>query len=132
VRYLLYTDFSEMDSNAPLVALQRAFYTLALGTGAMIVYGSYLPRICSIGYAVVLVIAIDLIVSILVGLSINALIFSADILPDIDNQFAFRVFPIVFNQLEFEQLFGFLFYLMLTLAALTNSIALMEGPICYV
>ncbi len=131
VRFLLYTDFSALDSDAPLVALQRAFYTLALGTGAMIAYGSYLPRSCSFGYAAVLVIAIDLFVSILVGLSINALIFSADILPDIDNQFAFRVFPVVFNQLGSGQLFGLLFYLMLTLAALTTSIALMEGPICY-
>ncbi len=131
-KFLLYTDFSALDSNAPLVALHRAFYTLALGTGAMIAYGSYLPRNCSIGYAAMLVIVIDLTFSILVGLSINALIFSADILPDIDNQFAFRVFPVVFNQLGSGQLYGTLFYLMLTLAALTTSIALMEGPVCYI
>ncbi len=132
VRYLLYADFSALDSNAPLQALQRAFYTLALGTGAMIAYGSYLPRNCSIGYIALLVIVIDFIFSILIGLSVNALIYSADILPDIDNQFAFRVFPVVFNQLGLGQLYGFLFYLMLTLAALTTSIALMEGPVCYV
>ena len=132
VRYLLYVDFSSIDVNTPLLALQRAFYTLALGLGAMIIYGSYLPTNISIGYCATLVIAVDLLFSIIVGLSINALIFSAEMLPGSDSQFAYRVLPHVFNQHEFGEILAVLFYLLLTIAALTTSFALMEGPVSYI
>ena len=132
VRYLLYPDFSNLDANAPLIALQRAFYTLALGLGAMIIYGSYLPANISIGYSAILVISIDLLCSIIVGLTINAIIFSAGMLPGLDSQFAYRVLPYVFNQHNSGQFFSVLFFLMLTIAALTTSFALMEGPVSYI
>jgi NSS family neurotransmitter:Na+ symporter len=132
VRYLLYVDFSSVDTNVPILALQRAFYTLALGLGAMIVYGSYLPVNISIGYSAFLVITIDLLISILVGLTTNALIFSAGMLPGVDSQYAYRILPYVFNQHESGQLLAVLFYLMLTIAALATSFALMEGPVSYI
>ena len=132
VRYLLYVDFSNVDTNVPLLALQRAFYTLALGLGAMIVYGSYLPVNISIGYSAFLVITVDLLISIIAGLTINALIFSAGMLPGVDSQYAYRILPYVFNQHESGQLLAVLFYLMLTIAALATSFALMEGPVSYI
>ncbi|MHC4221693.1 MAG: sodium-dependent transporter [Planctomycetota bacterium] len=132
VRYLLYADFSNSDPSIPLLALQRAFYTLALGLGAMIIYGSYLPGNISIGYSAVLVITIDLLLSIIVGLTINTFIFSAGMLPGVDSQYAYRILPYVFNQNESGQFLAVLFYLMLTVAALTTSFALMEGPVSYV
>ncbi len=132
IRYLLHADFSMIDANTPLLALQRAFYTLALGLGAMIIYGSYLPSNVSIGYSAFQVIMIDLLFSIIVGLSINAMVFSTGILPGLDSQYAYRILPDVFNQHASGQLFAVLFYLMLTLAALTTSIALMEGPVSYI
>jgi NSS family neurotransmitter:Na+ symporter len=132
VRYLLHADFSMLDANAPLLALQRAFYTLALGLGAMIIYGSYLPANISIGYSAILVITIDLLFSIIVGLTINAMVFSADMLPGLGSQFAYRILPDVFNQHASGQLFAVLFYMMLTIAALTTSLALMEGPVSYI
>ena len=132
VRYLLHADFSNSDANIPLLALQRAFYTLALGLGAMIIYGSYLPVNISIGYSAVLVITIDLLLSIIVGLTINTFIFSAGMLPGVDSQYAYRTLPYVFNQHESGQFLAVLFYLMLTVAALTTSFALMEGPVSYI
>ncbi len=132
IRYLLHADFSMLDANAPLLALQRAFYTLALGLGAMIIYGSYLPANISIGYSAVLVITIDILFSIIVGLTINAMVFSAGMLPGLGSQFAYRILPDVFNQHASGQLFAVLFYMMLTIAALTTSLALMEGPVSYI
>jgi len=132
VRYLLHVNFSNLDTNTPILALQRAFYTLALGLGAMIIYGSYLPTNISIGYSAALVITIDLLISIIVGLTSNALIFSAGMLPGIDSQYAYRILPYVFNQHEYGQLFAVSFYLLLTTAALTTSFALMEGPVSYI
>ncbi len=131
IRFILYADFSAMDSRTPLLALQRAFYTLALGLGVMMAYGRYLPAGVSIGYSAGLVIMVDLLFSIFTGLSINALLLSSGHQPGIDSQFAFRVMPVILNQFSSGGLFSALFFLLLTIAALTSSIALLEGPITY-
>jgi NSS family neurotransmitter:Na+ symporter len=103
VRYILYADFSAVDSHTPILALQRAFYTLALGIGVMIAFGRYLPGGVSIGYSAALVITVDLLFSIFTGLSINSS----------------------------GGLFSMLFYSLMTIAALTTSVALLEAPITY-
>jgi len=131
VRVLLYVDFSNLNNNAPMLALQRAFYTLALGLGAMMVYGSYLPANSSIGYSAMLVIAIDVLFSIFIGLTINALTFSTGFEPSLDSQYAYRILPVVFNRLDSGYLGAALFFLMLLLAAITTSMALMEAIVSY-
>ncbi len=131
VQYLLYVDFSAINSETLLLALQRAFYTLTLGIGVMMAFGRYLPSDISIGYSAALVIAVDLLFSIFVGLAINALIFSSGVETGLDNQFAFRLLPVVFGQFQLGQLFGSMFFLMLLIAALTTSVALMENPVGY-
>ncbi len=131
VQYLLYIDFSAINSETLLLALQRAFYTLTLGVGVMMAFGRYLPSGISIGYSAGLVIVIDLLFSIFVALAINALIFSSGIVTDLDNQFAFRLLPIVFGQFQMGAIFGSMFFLLLLIAALTTSVALMENPVGY-
>jgi NSS family neurotransmitter:Na+ symporter len=131
IQLTLYADFSAMDSHTPIIALQRAFYTLTLGIGAMMAYGRYLPAGISIGYSAGLVITIELLFSIFTGLSINALMLSAGQQPGIDSQFAFRIMPVIMDQFSYGGLFGTLFFLLLTIAALTTSIALLEAPITY-
>ena len=129
VRFLLYADFAAIDSKTPVLALQRAFYTLVPAVGIMIAYGRYLPTGLSLGYSAGLVIAIDLLFSIITGLTINALILSAGHQPGLDNQFAFRILPVVFAEFESGRIFGSMFFLLLTLAALTTTVALMESPL---
>ena len=131
IRYILYADFSAIDSNTPILALQRAFYTLALGIGVMIAYGRYLPSGVSIGYSAALVITVDLLFSIFTGLSINALMLSAGHEPGVDSQFAFRIMPVILDQFSSGGMFSALFFLLMTIAALTTSIALLEAPITY-
>ena len=131
VRYLLYADFTAMDSRTPLLALQRAFYTLALGLGVMMAYGRYLPAGLSIGYTATLVIIVDLLFSILSGLSVNALMLSNGYQPGMDSQFAFHLMPVIFATYSQGSIFSALFFLLLTLAALTSSIALLEAPVTY-
>ena len=131
IRYILYADFSAVDSNTPILALQRAFYTLALGVGVMIAFGRYLPSGVSIGYSAVLVITVDLLFSIFTGLSINALMLSAGHEPGVDSQFAFRIMPVILDQFSSGSLFSMLFYSLMAIAALTTSVALLEAPITY-
>ncbi len=131
IQYILYADFAAIDSKTPVLALQRAFYTLALGLGVMMAYGRYLPGQISIGYSAALVITLDLVFSIFTGLAINALMLSAGYQPGVDSQFAFRIMPIVLAQFSNGALFTALFFLLMTIAAITTSIALLEAPVTY-
>jgi NSS family neurotransmitter:Na+ symporter len=131
VQVLLHADFASLGDDAPILALQRAFYTLALGLGAMMVYGSYLPAGSSIGYLALQVIIIDLLFSIIIGLAIYSMAFSTGFEPSLDSQYAYRILPVVFNRLDVGYLGAALFFLMLLLAALTTSMALIEGMVSY-
>ncbi len=132
IDYILYPDWSRVDSNMPLLALQRAFFTLALGLGVMVIYGAYLDDKVSIGYASAQIVIIDFLFSIFTGLAINALVFSVNLKPVLDDELAFRVLPVVFGSFEYGNIFGALFYLLLTLAAITTAVAILETLItCY-
>ena len=132
VEYLLYMDFSRVDATMPLLALQRAFFTLALGLGVMLIYGAYVDDDVPIGYAAGQIIVIDLLFSIFTGLAINALVFSVDMQPVLDDELAFRVLPVLFGSFDFGTVFGALFYLLLALAAITTAVALLEAILtCY-
>jgi NSS family neurotransmitter:Na+ symporter len=132
IQYILYPDWSKVDAGMLLVALERAFFTLALGLGVMVIYGAYVDDQVPIGYAAGQILLIDLLFSIFTGLAINALVFSADLQPTLDNELAFRVLPMVFGAAAYGNIFGALFYLLLTLAALTTAVALMEALVsCY-
>ncbi|MCP4236285.1 MAG: sodium-dependent transporter [Aestuariibacter sp.] len=131
VQYMLYVDFSAFDPETPLLALQRAFYTLTLGLGLMMAFGRYMPKGLSLGYCAGLVITVDFLITVFVGLVINSLVLSSGIVTAADSQFAFRLLPAIFAQFEFSQIFGAMFFLLLVVAALTTSIALMESPVGY-
>jgi NSS family neurotransmitter:Na+ symporter len=78
------------------------------------------------------IIVIDLLFSIFTGLAINALVFSANLTPALDDELAFRILPVIFGSFEYGSLFGALFYLLLTLAAVTTAVAIFEALItCY-
>ena len=132
IRSILHWDFSAIDTRTPILALQRAFYTLALGVGVMMAFGRYLPGGVPIGYTALLVITIDLLFSLFAALTIKALMLSADQQLGLDSQFAFRVMPVVFGQFSSASLFSTLFYLLMMIAALTTSIALLEAPVNYI
>jgi NSS family neurotransmitter:Na+ symporter len=133
VDYILYPDWSRVDSSMPLLALQRAFFTLALGLGVMTIYGSYMDEDIPLGYAAAQIIVVDLLFSIFTGLAINALVFSADLEPVLDDELAFRVLPTVFGSFIYGTVFGMLFFLLLAFAAVTTAVALLEAILtCYI
>ena len=132
IQYILYPDWSNFDVSQPLLALQRAFFTLTLALGVMVIYGAYLDDSVSIGVAAGQIVLIDLLFSIFTGLAINSLVFSAELQPVLDDELAFRVLPVVFGALEYGRLFGAMFYLLLALAAITTAVAILEAiQTCY-
>jgi len=131
VKYLLVPDFSKINMNVALLAMERAFYTLSLGLGVFLIIGSKLTTSVSLVYSGFVIVLIDLLFSILAGLAINSLVFTLDVMPNLTDEVAFSLLPIVFASLPMGQFFGALFYVLLSLAALTTAIILLEVLVTY-
>jgi NSS family neurotransmitter:Na+ symporter len=131
LEFLFVPDFSKLTASSVLVALGHAFFTLSLGAGAMMVYGSYLPEGTSIAKTSVLVALADTAVALLAGLAIFPLVFANGLEPGAGPGLIFVTLPIAFGQMPLGQLIGGLFFIMLVIAALTSAISLSEPSIAW-
>lgn len=131
LRFLFVPDFSALTAQAVLVALGHAFFTLSLGCGAMMAYGSYLPEGTSIAKTSILVALADTAVALLAGLAIFPLVFGNGLEPGAGPGLIFVTLPIAFGQMPLGQLVGGLFFVMLVIAALTSAISLSEPSIAW-
>jgi NSS family neurotransmitter:Na+ symporter len=131
IDYYLRPDFTKvLDISVVNAALGQAFFSLSLGMGAMITYGSYLPQGESIGRAAAWVVALDTMVALMAGFVIFPAGFT---LPDFDPTSSgpgliFVVLPRLFDTMPGGHLFGAAFFVMLTVAAITSTISLLEVP----
>lgn len=132
--YYLRPDLSRIwDIRVFNAALGQAFFSLSLGMGAMITYGSYLSRREAIGVAAIWVVVLDTSVALLAGLIIFPSGFS---IPGFDPAtggvgLIFTVLPRLFATLPGGALFGAMFFVLLTMAALTSTISLLEVPVAH-
>lgn len=117
--------------DAILVAMGHAFFTLSLGMGAIMAYGSYMPRDASIGTTVLTVAALDTLIALLAGLAIFPLVFANGLEPGSGPGLLFVTLPIAFSQMPAGQLIGTLFFLLIAIAALSSSISLIEPGIAW-
>ncbi|KFX70146.1 transporter [Pseudomonas taeanensis MS-3] len=131
VHFLFAADFSKLSAQSVLVALGHAFFTLSLASGAMMVYGSYLPAGTSIARTSLMVALADTGVALLAGLAIFPLVFANGLEPGAGPGLIFVTLPIAFGQMPFGQLVGGLFFIMLAIAALTSAISLSEPTIAW-
>lgn len=132
VKYLLLPDFSKINLSVMLIAMQHAFYTLSVGLGIFLILGSKMRSDIPIVYSGITIVLIDLLFSILTGLAIHSFVFTLDVMPSLNDELAFSLLPLIFSQLPFGQLFGVLFYLLLTIAAITTAVALLEVFVSYI
>ncbi len=131
LQFLFVPDFSALTAQSVLVALGHAFFTLSLGCGAMMVYGSYLPEGTSIAKTSILVALADTAVALLAGLAIFPLVFGNALEPGAGPGLIFVTLPIAFGQMPLGQVVGGLFFVMLVIAALTSAISLSEPSIAW-
>ncbi|MEX2179261.1 MAG: sodium-dependent transporter [Gemmatimonadaceae bacterium] len=132
--YYLRPDMSKLlDINVVNAALGQAFFSLSLGMGAMITYGSYLTRSTSIGNAAMWVVILDTGVALLAGFIIFPAGFSiAGFDPSGGGPgLIFTVLPQLFDTLPGGHLFGATFFVLLTVAAITSTISLLEVPVAH-
>lgn len=131
VEFFLKPDFSKLTTQSVLIALGHAFFSLSLGMGTMLTYGTYVHRQQSLGKAAVAVGFGDLMYALIAGLIIFPTIFSYGIEPGQGPGLVFMALPAAFAAMPFGNLFGFLFFILLAVAALTSAVSLLEVPVTW-
>jgi NSS family neurotransmitter:Na+ symporter len=126
VEFLLVPDFSELTRGSVIQAMGQAFFTLSLGMGAIMMYGSYLPRSASILRSSLIIASLDTLVSIVAGLAIFPIVFANGMEPGAGPGLVFMTLPISFGQMPGGLFFGTLFFILLVFAAWTSAISLIE------
>ncbi|MCZ1264867.1 MULTISPECIES: sodium-dependent transporter [Paenibacillus] len=131
VSFFLNPDFSQLTTESALVALGHAFFSLSLGMGILVTYGSYVDKNQSLGAATIAVGAGDLIYAFIAGLIIFPTTFSFGIAPDQGPSLIFVALPAAFSAMPLGFVFGGLFFVLLAIAALTSAVSLLEVPVKY-
>ena len=129
--FLFRPDFSKIDGNVLISALGQGFFSLSLGMGALITYGSYIKKkdnLTSTAFSVVLA---DTLIALLAGLVIFPAAFSFGIRPTAGMGLVFNTIPMIFNQMTGGYIFCIIFFVLLAIAALTSTISLLEVVVAY-
>ena len=131
VKFMLYPDFSQVTWKTVLIAMGQAFFSLSLGMGALMVYGSYLSSEISIPKTCVIVASLDTMVALLAGLAIFPIVISSGLEMTQGPGLIFQTLTVAFGLMPGGQLFGTLFFILLIVAAWTSSISLIEPMIIW-
>jgi len=131
VAFLFEPDWSKINAQTFLLALGHAFFTLSLGMGAMMTYGSYLSDNDDIVNASYLVAFLDTFIAIMAGVAIFTVVFSSGYDPTAGPGLVFHVLPPLLSQLAGGYFFALLFFLLLTIAAITSAISILEVSVAY-
>ena len=126
LRFLFQPDFSKLNGASILGALGQSFFSLSLGMGAMVTYGSYIRKEDSLFKTSLWISICDLLVAILAGVVIFPAVFSFGMDPAGGPQLVYVVLPNVFNSMPMGGLFAAVFFILLGIAALTSTISLQE------
>jgi len=132
VSFFLSPDFSQLTAESAIVALGHAFFSLSLGMGIMLTYGSYVRKEQSLGTATVAIALGDLIYAFIAGLIIFPTTFSFGIAPDQGPSLVFIALPAAFSAMPFGTVIAGLFFVLLAFAALTSAVSLLEVPVSYI
>ncbi|MCK5382738.1 MAG: sodium-dependent transporter [Gammaproteobacteria bacterium] len=131
IEFLFQPDFSKLSANGILIAMGHAFFTLSLGMGAIMVYGSYLPSGASIAKVSIAVSIMDTLVALLAGMAIFPVVFANGLEPGAGPGLIFQTLPIAFGHMEYGAFFGMLFFVLLVFAAWSSAISLIEPAVAW-
>lgn len=129
--FLFTPNWHKLDGAAMLEAMGHAFFSLSLGMGAMLTYGSYADEKTNIPNVAITVSVMDTCVALLSGLAIFPIVFTYGMEPAAGPGLVFKTLPILFSQMPGGTLIAILFFLLLVFAALTSSISLLEVVVAY-
>lgn len=127
--FLFKPDFHKLSAEAALSALGHAFFTLSLGMGAMLTYGSYMRHDESITRDAITVSVLDTVIALIAGVAIYSMVFNYDMDPAAGPGLIFQTLPVLFAKIG--PLVSVPFFVLLTFAALTSGISLLEVVVAY-
>ncbi|MDZ7781077.1 MAG: sodium-dependent transporter [Gemmatimonadota bacterium] len=135
--FIFRPDFGGLDAAGVLEAVGHSFFTLSLGMGAMITYGSYLERNQSVVKASAMIVALDTVIALVATVIMFSVIFSvAGMTDEVSGSTVGMLFislpQLFYTEVPFGTLLGPLFYVLVALAALTSTISLLEVVASYV
>jgi NSS family neurotransmitter:Na+ symporter len=133
LKFYLIPDFSEIRIQTIFDGLRQAFFSLSLGMGALITYGSYLSKKENVVSSAAVISAADTSVAFFAGLMVFPLVFSQNISPTEGPALVFIVLPKIFYEMGpiVGRIVGGSFFLLLCFAALTSTVSLLEVPVAY-
>lgn len=132
LNFLFNPDWGKLNVNTVLQALGLAFFSLSLALGSIMTYGSYLTKDMNIPQSAVTIAAADSGVALLAGLAIFPIVFAYGLNPGQSVGLVFTTLPIAFGQMPGGVIVGTLFFFLLTVAAVTSAISLLEPAVSYV
>lgn len=131
LHFLFDPDFSKITGAGVLIAMGHAFFTLSLGMGAIMVYGSYMPQDASIASTSLIIVGADTLVALMAGMAIFPIVFANGLEPGSGPGLIFQTLPVAFGQMPGGTFFGTLFFVLLVFAAWTSSISLIEPAVAW-
>ncbi len=129
--FLFSLNFDKLTGNSILIAMGQAFFTLSLGMGAIMTYGAYMPRDASIVSSATIIALLDTAVALLAGIAIFPLVFANGLESSSGPGLMFVTLPLAFGQMSGGVIFGTLFFLLVTFAAITSAISLIEPALSW-
>ncbi len=129
--FLWKPDWSKVTGQTILLALGQAFFTLSLGMGAMLTYGSYMSKKDNIPVSGLEIVSLDTAIALLAGIAIFTAVFATGQSPNAGPGLIFHTLPVVFTKMPGGYIFSILFFILLTIAAVTSAISLLEVITAY-
>lgn len=129
--FLFKPDWSKVSPTTFLLALGQAFFTLSLGMGAMLTYGSYISKNENLPKASLQIVLLDTMVAVISGIAIFTAVFATGQNAGEGPGLIFLTLPIVFTKMPGGYFVGIIFFILLTIAALTSAISLLEVVTAY-
>ena len=130
--FLFKPDFSKITSKEVISALGQVFFSLSMGMGVLITYGSYIKKSDNLTSTALSVILSDTLVAVLAGIVIFPAAFSFGVKPTAGMGLVFNTIPMIFNQMTGGYIFCIIFFVLLAIAALTSTISLLEVVVAYI
>lgn len=129
--FLFKPDFSKITGKVLISALGQVFFSLSMGMGVLITYGSYTPKDNNLASTALSVTLSDTLVAVLAGVVIFPAAFSFGVQPNEGMGLVFSTLPMIFNQMAGGYFFCIIFFILLAVAALTSTISLLEVVVAY-
>ena len=131
IEFYLKPDFAKLTPKVLLAALGQAFFSLSLGMGCMITYGSYLKKSDNLASSAFYVVSMDTLIAFLAGFAIFPAVFALGLEPGAGPGLTFVTLPGVFGKMAGGMFFSAAFFVLLFFAAFTSAISLLEVVVAY-